>query len=262
MHADKPSGLDILIVDDNEMSRRLIALPLERDGHRIRYATGGLEALELSRSAPPDLMFLDLLMDDINGEEILRQFKSDETLAMTPVVVVSGIDDPEAASRCVAEGAREFVYKPAPVARIREIVSEVASTIASNRASTPALSSIRGTPVLEPQAIEQLQKDYDDIVTIGFIRRFQNNASQHLQGIRKGASDNLLESMKLHTIDLRGSARTLGLHRLATVCQNLETCCNPKLENELHLQVDELAVRLDEALAALEDFIRTRQIED
>ena len=70
---DDSTGARILIVDDSRMSRQLLGIPLQRDGHAVFFATSGAEALEIVEREPVDLIFLDIVMEGIGGMEVLFQ---------------------------------------------------------------------------------------------------------------------------------------------------------------------------------------------
>ena len=68
----------ILIVDDNEDNRYTLQLMLESDGHeRMTGAAGGTEAIALIKKEKFNLVLLDLMMPDLNGDEVLKTIKSD-----------------------------------------------------------------------------------------------------------------------------------------------------------------------------------------
>jgi CheY-like chemotaxis protein len=81
----------ILIVDDDDDIRELLAEFLEDEGYRVVTARNGLDALGRLRAggAPPCLILLDLMMPVMNGFQFLEAFRSDPALALIPVAVVS-----------------------------------------------------------------------------------------------------------------------------------------------------------------------------
>lgn len=102
----------ILVVDDNDSSRDLLAHQLQRQNYMVIEAASGARCLEIMRSAEPDLVLLDLVMPDMNGYEVLQVIRADEALRRIPVVVVSGMQDEEGAVRCIDAGASDYLLKP------------------------------------------------------------------------------------------------------------------------------------------------------
>jgi threonine synthase len=80
----------VLIVEDSPDARRLVRRILQARGkYQIREATGGREALEMARAAPPDLVILDLMMPEVDGFAVLEALKEEKELADLPVIVVT-----------------------------------------------------------------------------------------------------------------------------------------------------------------------------
>jgi DNA-binding response OmpR family regulator len=102
----------LLIVDDEEANRHLLALMLQSEGYTALTARGGQEALELLNRQPIDLVLLDIMMPEIDGYEVLRRMKADSSLRHIPVVVVSALDQTESIVRCIELGAEDYLTKP------------------------------------------------------------------------------------------------------------------------------------------------------
>jgi CheY-like chemotaxis protein len=82
-------GGDVLVVDDDATVRRLIAATLEGEGHKIREASDGEEALEEISSHRPDAIVLDLIMPRLDGFAVLERLHADPELSSIPVLVLT-----------------------------------------------------------------------------------------------------------------------------------------------------------------------------
>ena len=102
----------ILVVDDEDRNRRLLAAMLEAEGYSATEAADGAQALELARQSPPDLVLLDIMMPGMDGYEVARALKADAATQAIPVVMVTALDDRESRLRGLEAGAEEFVTKP------------------------------------------------------------------------------------------------------------------------------------------------------
>jgi putative two-component system response regulator len=102
----------VLVVDDEERNRRLLIAMLEAEGYSASEAADGAQALELARQNPPDIILLDVMMQDMDGYEVARALKSDAATHAIPVVMVTALDDRESRLRGLEAGAEEFVTKP------------------------------------------------------------------------------------------------------------------------------------------------------
>jgi CheY-like chemotaxis protein/AraC-like DNA-binding protein len=99
----------VLSVDDEQAILDSIRLELE-DDFDVVTATSGAEALDLLAHRPVDVVLLDLLMPDMEGEEVLRRLSS--ARARPPVIVVSVVRQTETVVECMKLGAVDFVTKP------------------------------------------------------------------------------------------------------------------------------------------------------
>ena len=106
-----PMKTNILIVDDNASMIQLVARMLKGVA-RLRFATGGAEALELMRQERPDLVLLDAEMPGMSGYEVCEAIRADALLSTVPVVFLTGDGDTAAEVRGLEAGAVDFITKP------------------------------------------------------------------------------------------------------------------------------------------------------
>lgn len=118
--ADKSNG-QILIVDDDSGSRRLLARTLAAAGYLCTECESGVEALRLIRREQPSLLLLDFAMPDLDGAEVLKQLRadSDPDVAQMPAIMLTGHGGEESEVRCLEAGANDFVTKPINTAVLR-----------------------------------------------------------------------------------------------------------------------------------------------
>ena len=102
----------LLVVDDNVMNRELLSKQLARKGDVVTSAESGVQALEALREQHFDLVLLDVLMDGMDGIEVLRRLKGDADLCTIPVIMISALDEIDSVVRCLEIGAADFVSKP------------------------------------------------------------------------------------------------------------------------------------------------------
>jgi phosphoserine phosphatase RsbU/P len=109
--APPPTG-KLLVVDDDEGNRSMLARRLERLGHQTVLAGNGREALKQLRAEPFDLMLLDIQMPEMNGYEVLEALAADARLSQIPVIVLSASDEIARVARCIEMGAEDYLPKP------------------------------------------------------------------------------------------------------------------------------------------------------
>src|SRR5205085_6782772 len=99
----------ILVVDDNEGNRDMLARRLARQGYEVRMAAGGRAALDLLGKESVDLVLLDVMMPDLDGYAVLEQMKADPGSRHIPVVMISALDEMDSVVRCIQLGAEDYL---------------------------------------------------------------------------------------------------------------------------------------------------------
>ncbi|MDX1437208.1 MAG: adenylate/guanylate cyclase domain-containing protein [Anaerolineales bacterium] len=112
MNAPPAVAGKLLIVDDNEDNRIVLARRLERQGHEIFSAQNGREALDVLETGEFDLVLLDIMMPEMNGYQVLECLKRDKRLRSVPVIVISAVDELDSVVRCIELGAEDYLTKP------------------------------------------------------------------------------------------------------------------------------------------------------
>ena len=107
-----PNAARILVVDDNPSNVKALRQRLLADGHQVLEATSGQEALDVAAEQSPDLILLDIMMPGMDGYEVCRRLKGQDSGEFVPVVMVTALTEPEAVIRALDEGADEYVTKP------------------------------------------------------------------------------------------------------------------------------------------------------
>ena len=102
----------LLIVDDNEDNRDVLARRLQKQGHWAVTASSGREALDALTDQPYDLVLLDVMMPDMDGYEVLSFIKSDTRTQHVPVIMISALDEMDSVVRCIELGAADYLPKP------------------------------------------------------------------------------------------------------------------------------------------------------
>lgn len=117
----------ILVVDDEEANRTLIRRVLSGVGYEILEAADGIEALEVVKRTPPDLVLLDLEMPRADGYTALRALKGDPATRLIPVIMLTSHDQLTAKIRAVEVGVDDYLGKPFNLpelmARVKSLVS-------------------------------------------------------------------------------------------------------------------------------------------
>lgn len=112
-YGDTPeSESRILVVDDNPDNLEIVATRLEFRGYEVETADHGDVAMEKVRQEPPDLILLDVMMPDIDGYEVARRIRDDDSVPYIPIIVVTARDSTEDKVTGLDAGADDYLTKP------------------------------------------------------------------------------------------------------------------------------------------------------
>lgn len=116
----------ILVADDNETNRDILATRLEANGYEVLHAADGEQALVITQEHRPDLVLLDIMMPKLDGIEVCKRVKADGSLPFTPIILVTAKAESEDVVEGLDAGADEYLTKPidqkALVARVKALL--------------------------------------------------------------------------------------------------------------------------------------------
>jgi CheY-like chemotaxis protein len=125
-HPPGASGHGVLIVDDDQFIRKLIATTLEDVAEfDLHEAADGVEAIEIARRAHPTLVFLDVDMPRLNGIETCRQLRADDEAGDVTIVMLTAASGDSVESEAEQAGADLFLTKPFSPLELLRLVDQL-----------------------------------------------------------------------------------------------------------------------------------------
>ena len=113
----------ILLVDDEDELLSTIENYLKPRGYTVLVAHSGREALKKAMECP-DLIFLDILMPDMDGFEVLAKLRKDPDTVNTPIIMLTARTEPEFIRQSQELGANDFIAKPASLEKLLEVIKK------------------------------------------------------------------------------------------------------------------------------------------
>jgi DNA-binding response OmpR family regulator len=110
----------LLIVDDEIDVREFAKRFFLKRGINVYTASGGREALEVIDANHPDLVLLDIQMEEINGIDVLKKLREDRN--NIKVIMVTGAEDPSIVKEANELGVRGYIHKPLVLEELEKIV--------------------------------------------------------------------------------------------------------------------------------------------
>jgi CheY-like chemotaxis protein/HPt (histidine-containing phosphotransfer) domain-containing protein len=211
------AGLHVLAVDDNQVNLDVLMGQFEILGITLDTAINGIEALTLWRSRAYSLVLTDIHMPDMDGFELTRQIRAEESADVgrqrTPIVALTANALKGEAERCVAAGMDDYLTKPLTLDRLRDAVARWA-TVPEERPSV----SVDRSVVEEmfngrPAAVERV------------LDRFRESGTRLVNEITTAAGEPAQLAELAHK--LKGAARAVGAMRLGDLAETLERSNHP-----------------------------------
>jgi adenylate cyclase len=193
----------ILVVDDNESNREMLARRLARQGYQVSVAADGLAALAHLAAHETDLVLLDVMMPGLDGYEVLTRLKADARLRAVPVLMISALDEMDSVVRCIELGAEDYLSKPFDPVLLRARIGACLEKVRLRALEVKHLNELaEWNRTLErrvEEAVGQMEK-------LGRLKRFFSPALAEL--IVAGGADDPLRSHRREVtvvfLDLRG----------------------------------------------------------
>ena len=122
----------IILADASKASLMYLGLLLKRFGIKVVPVQNGPEALKMIRMHSPDLIMLNVHLDEVDGISTLRRIKADIDMAQIPVIMISTDTSPETVNICKALGCSDYLSKPVKVDNLHESIQNAFFAVSSS----------------------------------------------------------------------------------------------------------------------------------
>lgn len=146
LDSSKTAPQTVLIVDDSDQVRALLKRVLEDEGHRVKIASNGVEALSVVSEEVPDLVLLDVMMPVMDGLSTLRRLRSEPSTTELPVIMVTALDTVDQVVRGLEMGANDYLTKPI---QIEVLMARVRTQLKLKRLQDQRLQDIKSLRELD-----------------------------------------------------------------------------------------------------------------
>ena len=113
----------VLLVEDNELNRDMLSRRLLRKGFEVSLAVNGLEAVEMARSATPDLILMDISLPELDGLEATRRIKADQSTGAIPIIALTAHAMSGDREKALEAGCDDYDTKPVDIKRLLSKIS-------------------------------------------------------------------------------------------------------------------------------------------
>ncbi|MCK4744103.1 MAG: EAL domain-containing protein [Sulfuriflexus sp.] len=103
---------NILVVDDDHVTRHMVSQILKNSNYNIFEATNGKEAVELYNTVSPHIILMDVMMPIMDGYAACKEIRESSNFLELPIIMLTGLDDVESVKSALDSGATDFISKP------------------------------------------------------------------------------------------------------------------------------------------------------
>lgn len=196
----------ILVIDDADVIRNSLKKFLSEYDVEVLTCNDGLEGLQSAVEIKPQLIFLDLMMPNLDGIRLLRVLKVLEDLKHIPVIIISGHTDKTNVLAAMEAGAEKIVSKPLTKEVLVKAINDV---LGSN-----FLASTKKLAQFSSNEKEQMNKELK--------KYFANTIVQKKETISQSLANKNKELLKLIVHELKGSSGTVGYTNVSELCREVE----------------------------------------
>ena len=115
---------NILIIDDDPATTRLLEVLLTREGYNIQAENLSEKAIETSKEFLPNLIILDLMMPGVDGMAVCKDMKKDPDLVDIPIIMFTAVDQNETISQAYDAGVNDYITKPIHPNELKDRIRE------------------------------------------------------------------------------------------------------------------------------------------
>ncbi|PKL82173.1 MAG: hypothetical protein CVV24_11480 [Ignavibacteriae bacterium HGW-Ignavibacteriae-3] len=196
----------ILVIDDSDIIRTSLKKFLLEYDIEVVTCSDGLEGLQRAIDHKPRLIFLDLMMPNLDGIRLLKVLKVMDELKRIPVIVISGHTDKTNVIAATEAGADKIVSKPLSKEMLVKSINEV---LGSN-----FLSSSKKFVNLSFAEKDQMTKE--------LRKYFVNSLANKKETLKESIHHKNRELLRLVVHELKGSSGTVGFNNITDVCREIE----------------------------------------
>lgn len=113
----------ILFVDDDQDTLTMLSRVAQILGHQVSQASSGQQALELVASDPPEIIFVDMTLPDMDGFTLIRSLQQKPQSSHIPALMLSAGPELDVAERAREAGARDFLNKPVRIQILQDVIT-------------------------------------------------------------------------------------------------------------------------------------------
>lgn len=239
------SSPKVLLVDDNDINRRVAVSILSKSGCIVKAAGSGKKAIELVKKNDFNLIFMDIQMPDLDGIETTRLLKNLQLKNLPPIVAMTAYSMEDDREKFIQEGMDDYVSKPI---KANDLIGTVQKWLnfEPQKVSSEVLEEKAEDLIINQNTLNHLHKYGGKELIESVLDEFNIEATAQLDSLVRLMEKFEYEPIKKELHTLKGNAATLGIEKLARAAEDMEKSLKENNHELLPAQLRILVKNLSE----------------
>ncbi|MCQ8181249.1 response regulator [Methylomonas sp. SURF-1] len=215
-----PSGLRILLAEDNPVNQKICSAMLRQLGYNLICAGNGQEVLDLFQTEPADLILMDCMMPVMDGytaTQRIRELEQASGAKRTPIIALTANAMEGDREKCLRVGMDDYLSKPFLQKTLHD---KIRALIGDSQPARPD-AEIRRT-AFDSAELRSLRQIGGDELVAEVLRLFRENAAQQIRAIATAIENRQSTEVRQAAHSLKSTAANIGAAQLAELARNLE----------------------------------------
>jgi len=227
--------IKLMIVEDNEQNLYMLSVLLKGHGYEVISAINGVDALKKARINPPDVIISDILMPEMDGFTLCRQWKADDRLKNIPFIFYTATyTDPRDEKLAMSLGAERFLLKPIDPGELVGIIKDIVQDVKGRQPDVKSLNPDKEKEIFKlynERLVKKLEKKMLDLEKEITDRKSIEKALRLSESRYRNLFDNINDCIFTH--DLAGCLITAN-HATARMLEYEEELSGRRISDFLH----------------------------
>ncbi|PJA98017.1 MAG: hypothetical protein CO128_09520 [Ignavibacteriales bacterium CG_4_9_14_3_um_filter_30_11] len=251
--------LRILIAEDNLVNQKVAIRTFEKMGYRVDVVANGQEAVQGVRNIKYDIVFMDVLMPEMDGYEATKLILDEQNENTRPRIIAMTANAMQGDKEtCLKAGMDDYISKPIHIDELQKLIISWGEKIKSQKLDLveKLKSKVTSTKIIDEEKISFLNdiqtpedlKFYKELINI-----YIEDLPKTIQLIKHAQINNDARMLQFNAHKLKGGSVTLGIQAVADICHELERKANENEFDEFtEMLVSDLAKKIETVIKELD----------